>query len=302
LTDSNTEILFFAFGNPTLNNGDFYECCFGNDQGRWNPLVIDSREVEITNKQELKEWAEIYGEESDFFKVRVRGLPPSAAEGQFIDRQRVKEAQERIVHVLHDEPLVAGVDAAWGGADNNVIRFRRGRDARTIPPIKIKGEFTRDPQILVNKLSDLMREGVLNPSSGRRERIAMMFLDSAGIIGPVAARLRALGFQNVLEINFGADSPDPKYVYYRDMMWGKAKEWLLTGAIDRDPELSGDLCAPVTVPDKLQRVKLDSKELIRKRLGRSTDDGDAFALTFAMPVLPPKAKPNKPRGRVTAWS
>jgi hypothetical protein len=34
-----------------------------------------------------------------------------------------------------------------------------------------------------------------------------MFLDSAGIAGPVEARLRGLGFKNIIVVNFGADSP-----------------------------------------------------------------------------------------------
>jgi hypothetical protein len=287
LTDSGTEILFFAFGNPTLNHGPFYEACFGNDQGRWNPLIIDSREVEITNKVELDEWEKIYGEDSDFFRVRVRGLAPSAAEGQYIDKNTVLAAQQRDARSMPDDPLVVGVDFAWGGADNNVIRARRGFDAKSYKPIKVKGEFTRDPMIMVGKLSDILEEGYPTTKGGR-EPVDMMFLDSAGIAGPIAARLRELGFKNLMEVNFGAESPHPKYAYFRDYMWGMGKEWLRQGAIDNDPSLSGDLCGPMLVKDPKQRVKLESKELIKKRIGRSTDDGDAWALTFAHPV---KAKP-----------
>ena len=37
-----------------------------------------------------------------------------------------------------DDPLVLGIDIARGGDDNNVIWFRRGMDARSISPIRIK--------------------------------------------------------------------------------------------------------------------------------------------------------------------
>jgi hypothetical protein len=48
-----------------------------------------------------------------------------------------------------------------------------------------------------------------------------MFLDSAGISGAVGARLRQLGHRNVIEVNFGADSPDAKYHNMRAYMWGE---------------------------------------------------------------------------------
>ena len=35
-----------------------------------------------------------------------------------------------------------------------------------------------------------------------------MFVDSAGIAGPVVHRLRAMGYYNVEEVNYGAFAPD----------------------------------------------------------------------------------------------
>jgi hypothetical protein len=287
LTDSDTEILWFKFGNPTLNTGDFYDCAFGNQRHRWNVYVIDSREVEGTNKEEIAEWEQDYGEDSDFFRVRVRGLPPRAASGQFIDLQTIQDAQRRPVFTLPDDPLVAGFDAAWGGADDNIVRFRKGNDARSIPSIKVKGEFTRNPSVMVGKLADVLSK------TYNGDKVAMLFIDSAGIAGPIAQRLRALGHRNIMEVNFGQDSTDPKYAYRRDEMWGKMKAWLQEGgAIDKDPGLEADLSKPILVEDRLQRVKLEPKDVMKKRLAKmgadssSPDDGDALALTFAMPVLP----------------
>lgn len=276
LTDG--EPMIFRFGNCTRSVGGFYQCVFGRDKDRWNPMVLDSRESAFTNKDQIREWLEVYGEDSDFFRVRVRGLPPRASDAQFIDHERVIQAQKRQVGVLPDEPLVVGVDLAWGGGDDNVIRFRRGLDARSIPPIRVKGEFTRDPGVMVTRLAD-----VLN-SDHNGHRVAQMFLDAAGIAGPVGARLRELGFRNVQEINFGSDAPDAKCRYYRDYMWQQMKEWLMKGAIDDSPDLETDLIGPGTRPDPRQRVWLESKEDMRKRGLDSPDDADALALTFAAPV------------------
>lgn len=294
-TDANTEIIFCCFGNPTLNQGPFYEAVFGADRHRWKTWVIDSREVEGSNKAEIEEWKEDYGEDSDFFRVRARGLPPRAASGQYIDQDLIINAQKRPARAMETDPLVAGVDFAWGGNDDNVVRFRKGLDARTIPPIKVKGEFTRRPEVMAMKLNDVLTR------SYNGEKVQVLFFDSAGIASQVESRLRALGHKNIIVVNFGADSPHPRFAYMRDFMWGEMKNWLERGAIDSDHELAADLAKPLLVHDPKNRIKLEPKDVMAKRLkklgidGTSPDDGDALALTFAMPV-PPKI----PSGRSTS--
>jgi hypothetical protein len=303
LTDANTEILWFQFGNPTRRMGFFYEAVFGNQRHRWSGKAIDSRDVEGADKNTIQQWVDDYGVDSDFVRVRVRGLPPNTDTAQYIDSELIAKAQVRTVRSLPDDALVAGVDFAWGGADDNIVRFRKGHDARSIAPIKIKGEFTRDPAVMTGKLADVLTR------SYNGEKLAMLFFDSAGIAAPVESRLRALGHRNIMVVNFGADSPDMHYAYMRDYMWGKMKEWLADGAIDKDAGLASDLAKPILVSDPKQRVKLESKDVMKRRLARlgldstSPDDGDALALTFAMPIAPkPLPKSNKPRQHLSAWS
>lgn len=290
------EPMWFLFGNPTRRSGFFYDAVFGSKRHRWKSWVIDARTSALSNKRLQAEWQEDYGEDSDFFRVRVRGLPPNASDAQFIDSQRVLDAQKRQVVVLPDEPLVAGCDLAWGGSDANVIRFRRGRDARSIPAIRIPGELTRDPGVLTNRLADVLTQ------TYDGQRVAMLFLDSAGIAGAIGTRLRNLGHRNVIEVNFGADSPDVKRRYMRDHMWAEMKDWLLTGAIDLSPRLEMDLQMPGLRPENKQRIWLESKEDIKKRTeGKSPDDGDALALTFAQAVKVAE-RPATPYKPSSAWS
>ena len=278
------EPMIFLFSNPTRREGAFYDAVFGRDRSRWDSMTVDARESKMSNKALIEEWI-VRGQKNgddDFCRVYVQGIPPLASEAQFIDHKRILDAQKRHVEVDKHEPLVAGVDMAWGGSDENVIRFRCGLDGRCIPAIRIKGELTRDPQVLVNRLSDVLK--ATYDVRGVPKKVTRMFLDSAGIAGPVGHRLREMGFQDrVLEINFGADSPTSKCAYFRDYMWYQMKEWLLAGAIDDDPGLESDLVAPGVVTDREQRVKLESKQDIKKRRGGdSPDDGDALALTFAV--------------------
>jgi hypothetical protein len=95
------------------------------------------------------------------------------------------------LHVSADIP-------AWGGDDNNVVRFRRGLDAYSFPPIRLLGEMTRDPAVMINMLSE-----VLSGSRTQGIKPHTMFVDSAGMAGPVVHQLRAMGYHNVEEVNYG---------------------------------------------------------------------------------------------------
>lgn len=294
LTDANTERILFAIGNPTHNTGEFYERVFGSMRTEGTYRIIDSRTVEGCDLKEIADWLkECNGDEdSDYFRVRARGLFPKGGEGQFIDLETISLAQQRKVVPIHTDALVVGVDFAWGGADDNVIRFRKGSDARSIAPIRVKGEFTRDAAVMVGKLADV------HSRTYNGEKVAMMFVDGSGVggnAGAVVAGVRALGHKNVMEINFGHDAIDSlHYCYRRDEMWGQMKAWLrASGAIDSDPGLAADLAKPKSIGNG-QRVKLEPKDLMKKRLAKlgidssSPDDADALALTFAMSVAPKK--------------
>ena len=294
LTDG--EPMIFAFGNPTRAGGKFHRVTFGSERERWNQRSIDSRTCLLPNKAQIAEWIEDYGEDSDFVRVRVRGLPPSAGDMQFIDSERVWGAQRRQPLCLVDDPLICGVDVARGGGDWNVIRFRKGLDARTIPPIRIPGEQTRDSTFLVSKLSEVLAD--------RRpgHKITYMFVDAA-LGGPVVNRLHQLGFKNVSEINFGSQSPDPHQANMRAFMWQKLKDWLILGAIPEDQRLETDLAGPGFRHNSRDQLVLESKEDMAKRGFASPDDGDALALTFARPVAPVKREVYRRASQPTgAWS
>jgi hypothetical protein len=287
LTDG--EPMIFAWGNPTRSSGKFYRVVFGSENERWNHRSIDSRDSAMTNKAQIEEWIRDYGEDSDFVRVRVRGLPPSASELQYVDAARVQAAQKREVEVLPDEPLVAGFDVSGGGSAWNVIRFRRGLDARSIPPIRIAGEHGRDRSVLIAIAAEAMR------GEHAGQKVAAMFVDSA-FGSPIVERLHLLGFRNVHETNFGGPSPDHHQANMRAYMWSRMKDWLQHGAIDDDSKLEIGLSGPGYHINKSNKLVLESKREMAKRGEASPDDADALALTFAQTVAPAKKPDRRPFG------
>lgn len=277
LTDG--EPMEFLFGNPTRNTGKFHRVVFGSERALWNHRSIDSRTSAITNLAQIAEWIQTYGEDSDFVRVRVRGIPPSASELQYIDQGRVQQAQNNEAQSLDDDPLIAGVDVSGGGAAWNVIRFRRGFDARTIPPIRIPGEHGRDRALMIAKLAELLKDQT------PKGKISAMFIDSA-FGAPIAERLGTLGFTNVHEVNFGGIAPDFHFANLRSYMYSALKDWLPRGAIDKNDErLEIDLTGPGYHLNRTNQLVLESKAELCKRQP-SPDDGDALALTFAQQVAP----------------
>lgn len=276
LTDEHTEILWFVFGNPTRNTGRFREC-FGKFKHRWRRRRIDSRTVEGTNKKQIAKWLKDYSEDSDFFRVRVRGRHPNASDLQFIALSLIAKAMHRTAIPLAGDPLIMAVDVARGGGDNCVIRWRRGLDARSQhPPRRLSGEKSKDSMVFVSWVTMAIEE----------TRPDAVFMDETGVGGPCGDRLRQLGY-NVIGVQFGGHSPDPHYANMRSYMWMMLKEAMHRGlALDEDEQLEEDLKGPEYHHDRHDKICLEPKESMKARGLASPDEGDATAMLFAYPVAP----------------
>lgn len=281
LTDG--EPMFFAFGNPTRNTGRFSEC-FGRQSHRWNTKQIDSRTAKMTNKTLIEEWRKDWGEDSDFFRVRVLGKFPKAGDMQFIPSDIAALASKRGGGMfLGDDPLICGVDLARGGDDNCMIQFRRGQDAMSEKVYRISGEKSRDSMKVVAMLTMLLD----------RHKPDVTFLDETGLGGPIVDRLAQLGY-HVVGVNFGGKADDEKH--YRNKaaeMWARMRQWLINGgSIQDDPVLEQELTSREYTHNEKDQLVLERKQDMKKRGLKSPDWGDALALTFAYNV----PKRELPRG------
>ena len=93
-----------------------------------------------------------YGEDSDFFKIRVRGIFPSASETQFIPTGLTDAAMKRTVtaaEVAH-APVIIGVDPAYSGADDAVIYMRQGLYCKCL----WTGNKTTDDVVMAKRIAD----------------------------------------------------------------------------------------------------------------------------------------------------
>jgi hypothetical protein len=288
LTDAKTQIIWAVFGNPTRNTGRFKECFTGDKAKRWRTRQIDSRSCKFTNKDELAKWADDYGEDSDFFKVRVRGVFPSMSAKQFISVVDADAAFGR--HLRTDQydfaPKILSVDPAWEGDDELVIGLRQGLAfsiLRTIP------KNDNDIQIanIVGNLED-------------EHGVDAVFIDAGYGTGIVSAG-RTLGRTWQL-VWFAGESAEPGCLNKRAEMWKLMRDWLKNGgAIPADSVLYNDLIGPETVARVDGKIQIEPKDAMKKRGLRSPNRADCLAISFAYPVSARGARVRQPAFAVTEY-
>lgn len=270
LTDEDTEIIWIVFGNPTRNTGRFKDC-FGKYKHRWHTMQIDSRDVEGTNKEQLQKWVDDYGEDSDFVKVRVRGMFPSASFKQFISTADADAAYGKHLRIEQYDwaPKIITVDPAWEGDDELVIGLRQGLMFKILKVIP-KNDNDIEVANYVAKLED-------------EHNADAVFIDGGYGTGIISAgRTMKRNWQIVW---FGGKSPDDGYVNMRAYIWGKARDWLKEGgAIPKDTVLHADLISPETVSRLDGKIQLESKKDMKMRGLPSPGRADSLALSFAYNV------------------
>jgi hypothetical protein len=274
LTDEETEIIWIAFGNPTRNTGRFRDC-FGRLKHRWLGRQIDSREVEGTNKAQIQKWIDDYGVDSDFVKVRVRGIFPSASFKQFISLEDVDAAYNRELkeEQYNFAPKIITVDPAWEGDDEFVIGMRQGLNFKIMRTIT-KNDNDMQMASLIASIED-------------EERADQVFIDAGYGTGIVSAG-QTMGRSWQL-VWFAEKANDAGCLNKRAEMWKLMRDWLKAGgSIQKDPQLHSELIGPETVPRMDGKLQIEAKKDMKARGIQSPNRADALALSFAFPVT--KAK------------
>lgn len=272
LTDENTEIIWLAFGNPTRNVGRFREC-FGKHKHRWHTRQIDSRTVPGTNKTQIQKWLEDYGEDSDFFRVRVRGQFPNASFNALLGPAEVDAAMAKNYppgSQSHAANILGG-DVARQGDDSSVAARRQGMCVFPLRVMRIP-----DTMMVASEFNRLMDECDADAA----------FIDGSGGYGAgVVDAMRQLG-KDPVEVFFNGKPLDARYFDKRSEMYFELAKWVKSGgSLPNDDELKEELIATEYVFQG-DKFRLISKDDIKELIGRSPDKADAVALTFAYPVSP----------------
>lgn len=273
--------IWLVFGNPTKFTGRFRDC-WGRFRDRWITFEVDCRKAKHADQDQIREWIEDYGLDSDFVRVRVLGQPPRSGTLQFIPTELVEAAMARKpdhASVLETIPRIFGVDVGGSGQAKTVIFPRMG------PVTGWEG--------LSNKILDLHEPDLMKVAAWIALQINtwapdIVFIDANGLGKGVYDRLVQLGYDNVVACYWGDRSQvlEPR-IWYNPRMewWNRGREWLKTGSLPQHPMLRDDLTTPEHYPDINHIMRLETKEQMADRTGApSPDYADAFMHTFAQLV------------------
>lgn len=258
-------------GNPLRASGYFYNT--HTLWERWWTRKVACAESSRVDPNFPEEIAAAYGLESNAYRIRVLGEFPTADEDTFIPLHLVESAMGRDI----EEPPFAtqeiwGVDVARFGNDQSALVRRKGSYVypaerwRQLDAMQLVGQI----KAAWDKLPVLRR-----PSE--------IYVDAIGIGAGVVDRLREMELPAVA-VNV-AESPSLEGPYHRlrDELWGRCRRWLelRTCRLPLDKRLLTELTVPRMQFTSVGKVKLESKDELRKRLSWSPDSADAFVLTFA---------------------
>ncbi len=283
----NTTTLLLS--NPVRSTGFFFESHQPEQAHLWKTLRVQASDSPRIPESFAQEVADMYGEGSAAYRIRVLGEFPAADADTIIPWEFIQMAQQRDLETPPDLGMIWAVDVARFGGDSNVLLKR--------------SKLHVDPQILQWQGVDLMQtagrvkaEWDGTPPS---QRPAEILIDEIGLGAGVVDRLRELNLP-VRGINVSETaSVSGKYMNLRTELWFKARDWL-AGKNRKLPLLEEAKSPAQAQQRKLHiqfakelallkyefsssgKLKAESKKDMKKRTKQPSPNlADAFVLSFA---------------------
>lgn len=280
------EAFALALSTPGAPQGRFYDI-----QSRrpgyedWHPVHVTLDDA-IAAGRITREWAEQrarqWGTTSAIYVNRVLGEFHAGDEDSVIPLAWAEAAVQR----WHEwaaagkpdpgRPRVVGVDVARSGEDRTVLAVRKG------PVItELRRSVKEDTMQTTGRVKALLEH----------DDSVTAVVDVIGIGAGVVDRLRE---QRMKVLAFNASKASKALDSTREFGYANRRSeamWTLRQALDPsgDPDiclpddemLLGDLSAPKWEVTSGGKIQIEGKDDIKKRIGRSTDDGDAVTMAFS---------------------
>lgn len=245
-----------------------------------------------------------WGRDSALFQNRVLGEFATSDEDGVIPLSWIEAAQERWSE-FHSkcggpekyrhscdpgEFTSVGVDPARSGVDKTALALRHGDQVY---------ELRTHSKLVTTEVTGRTKS-ILEANGGKA------VVDVIGIGAGVVDQLRddpnfskaIVAFHASESTTFRDRSGELAFHNCRSAAWWHLRERLEDGDLMLPPDdmLTGDLAAPRWKVSSAGKIQVESKDDIRKRLGRSTDVGDAVIQAFWTDVLVPRLVVAAPLG------
>ncbi len=284
--------LLLLIGNPTSMSGAFRRA-FYEERAVYHPITISALESPnvqagrivfpgLTTADWVDERKQIWGGDSSTYRSRVLGEFPDQGEDSLFSLGDLEGAVRNVVEAVSwtigaetvtgvertaGEEAILAVDVARFGSDRSVILRRRG-------------ECVEDIRVLT-RMDTMQLTGWVSAAI-RECRPAEIRVDEIGVGAGVVDRLRELGHE-VRGVNVANRARDDKlFANLRaEGFWG-LRERFRSGriSIPDDSQLISELTSLRYSYDSSGRIRMESKDDMRRRGLPSPDKADALMLAF----------------------
>lgn len=267
-------------GNPSSLEGMLYAAA-NRFRHKWHVIRITADPDDPNRSPRVsREWAEQAlkdnggrADPNHWAKVYILGMFPPSSLNALLGIEDVEAAMSRHLHAdAYDfAQKRLGIDIARFGDDRSVIFPRQGLAA--FKPVIMRNYKTQDLVARIMKAKATFgSELELIDDTGGWAAGVIDGLDLAGV--------------SVIPVNFSGKATDPRYFNIRSQMHFEAAEWVKNGgALPDIPELIAEAVAPLYWFEG-GKFRVEEKEHIKARIGRSPDLWDAKILTHSMPDMP----------------
>lgn len=288
---TNVDCRILAIGNPDNPAAHFRKVC--EPGSGWHVIGISAFEspnltgeqvpedvaLALVSREWVEEKASEWGTDNPLYKAKVLGEFADDAPNQVVrtaDVAACRIAPDRKPAADELLPVELGVDVG-GGGDETVIRERCGNRAGR----EWRAQTDRPEEIAPMILQAIKESGA-----------TAVKIDSIGIGFGVIGELRNLFKQgqhkaHIDAVNVAEKASEPgKFLNLRAELWWEVGRglsarggWDLSGMDNADTTVA-QLLAPRWSVDPQGRIRVEPKDEIKKRIGRSPDNADALLLAF----------------------
>lgn len=282
-------------GNPTKTNGYFWRTHKDPAVAQfYHQIHVSCADSSRVSKQYEEEML-AYGADSNIYRVRFLGEFPKTDDDAVIPYEWVEAACGRDIRQSGD--IIWGLDPARFGDDRTALCKRHGNVVPELP-IFVRNKDTVQTAEWLKREYDKAEKEKLQPD--------VIYVDSIGVGAGVVDTAKALKLP-VVGINVSERPANvQKYARLRDEIWFKGREWFedMDVALPDRAGMSGDqqklmdtFIAELTNQKyailPAGKVKVESKEEMKRRGAPSPDLADAFLLTFGIARGKRRAKGKK---------
>ena len=271
LTEEDNYLLMLS--NPRKLSGFFFDS-FNKPKSKktYSQLTMSALDSEWVSERSIQDWKDMYGEDSNTYRVEVLGEFPTREDSSIIPWDLVVAASER------DNVVPAG-EIRWGvdmGAGNDISVLVKRQGSKVFKDVKKWNyrDTMRVARLIMNEYNNTEKE--MLPEA--------IYIDTIGIGKGAGDRLREKGLPIIPAVASNR-AVSKKYNYNAKAEWWKEMyEWFRDQEpqIPQDDKLIEELTTCLSVPSNDGRFKIEPKDKYRLRLGRSPDAADALALTFSL--------------------